>query len=351
MATFVQSTVWHEFHDDDDFDVPRLAVTAWGLHGSGAYDYNGNITGAAYVTEHLITLQGTPVDFAIFYKFDGGNCGEVGARAVMRQSRVYPVARSTRAGLCARVCRGPPVPRELAAGSSPVVRSAVAAAEAPAPLTRGARVSFAPSPVQVGYPCLVMAETGELKPNAEPFVLHARLLAVGGDRRLAADCYYCRCGASLAALSRARPLLPQWPIHPILTRRVISTAGASLAALSDDGSLGVLVAGADGGVAPPTQLLVANWGATCGEAESVLAVASVVVAEENVGGLAETQVAGYFSDSTFYESGDDSGAPYELPIEVDENNGYYSALLTLTCGSGGKTERADDSKDGPTALA
>lgn len=139
MATFVQSTVWHEFHDDDDFDVPRLAVTAWGLHGSGAYDYNGNITGAAYVTEHLITLQGTPVDFAIFYKFDGGNCGEVGARAVMRQSRVYPVASSTRAVLCARVCRGPPVPRELAAGSSPVVRSAVAEAEAPAPLTRSRR--------------------------------------------------------------------------------------------------------------------------------------------------------------------------------------------------------------------
>ena len=108
-----------------------MAVTAFGLHGSGEYDYYGNVTGAALVTQHIVTLQGTPVDFCIFYKFDGGNCADEDA------------------------------------------------------------------------PCLVQAESGELKPNAEPFALHSRLLAAAGAR-LAAELDACGSGGvALAAYSAA----------------------------------------------------------------------------------------------------------------------------------------------------
>ena len=48
------------------------------------------------------------------------------------------------------------------------------------------------------------------------------------------------------------------------------------------------------------------------------------------GGISETTVAGAFTDAVFVESG--ALDPYELPIQADENNGYFSALLTLSCG-------------------
>ena len=236
MATWMQSAVWHEFHDDDGFDTPRLAITAFGLHGSGEYDYYGNVTGAALVTEHIVTLQGTPVDFCIFYKFDGGNCGDEEA------------------------------------------------------------------------PCLVQAESGELKPNAEPFALHSRLLAAGGAR-LAAELDACGSG------------------------------GVALAAYSggDDPSLAIMLGGT--GSQAPQNLVVLN--APCGSAGGVaLTTASVVVDDDGVGAISETTVAGSFSEGYFYEAGESDA--YELPIEVDANNGYFSALLTLSCVTRALPARAAD---------
>jgi len=187
---------------------------------------NKNVTGAAMVAEHLITIQGTPVDFAVFYKFDGINCEDL------------------------------------------------------------------------GYPCLVDGISGVLKPIAEPYILHSRLLSVATDR-LAADMYYCKGGSILATLSNS--------------------------------SLAVLVAGGSSGVVAPTQLYVANWGKTCSSSASTLTTSSVVV-NGSYGALSETTVEGSFTSNVFYKSG--KSKAYSLPIEVDADTGYYVALLTLSCGSG-----------------
>jgi len=213
-----------------------MAITAWGLSPSGKYDSNDNVTGAAYVAEALMTLQSLPVDFAIFYKFDGINCDNL------------------------------------------------------------------------GYPCLVVGDSGILKPNAESFILHSRLLKAG-DTRLDASCYYCK-SSVVSALSNST------------------------------GTLAILVAGE----VAPTYLVVKNWEATCHSNKSTLTVNSVIVESTTlesdadtgyVGSLSNKAVSGYFSGNYFYKSDSFSSdsEPYKLPLEVDAGNGYYSALLTVQCGT------------------
>jgi len=209
-----------------DFPTPRMAITAWGLVGSGTNEYNYNITGAAYITEHLINIQSAPVDFAILYKFDGINCDDS------------------------------------------------------------------------GYPCLVEGESGKLKPNAMPFILHSTLLNVAINR-LEVNCYYCGSGVSI------------------------------MASLSDN-SLAIFLSGADSGSYAPENLLLSNWKSSCGSSISKLTTTSVAV-ENGVGKLSSTTVSGSFSGGTFYEEG--KSKPYSLPIVRDTNNGYYSALLILECTS------------------
>ena len=77
FTTWVHSKLAATF-SSSSFPTPRMAITAWGLSSSGKFDYNSNITGAAYLAEHLVTIQSTPVEFAIFYKFDGINCDVLG---------------------------------------------------------------------------------------------------------------------------------------------------------------------------------------------------------------------------------------------------------------------------------
>jgi len=50
---------------------PKLCMTAWGKHGSGNFDTNANIEGAALIAAILITMQELPVEFTIYYKFNG----------------------------------------------------------------------------------------------------------------------------------------------------------------------------------------------------------------------------------------------------------------------------------------
>ena len=226
FAKTANSAVYSQFHGTE-FPVPRMAITAFGLHPNGKYDYYKNVTGAAIVAEHLIALQGVPIEFAVFYKFDGVNCEDL------------------------------------------------------------------------GYPCLVEAYTGRLKAAAEPFVLHSRLLAAGSER-LAADLYYCKGGSVLAA-----------------------------AANRSSSSLAILIAGTNSATVPPAQLSVQNWKASCGANQSTLTTTSVSV-NGSFGALSETTVAGDFTSGVFHVSGDE----YTLPIQVDQNTGYFVALLTLKCGGG-----------------
>ena len=89
----------------------------------------------------------------------------------------------------------------------------------------------------------------------------------------------------------------------------------------------------------PQNLVVLN--APCGSAGGVaLTTASVVVDDDGVGAISETTVAGSFSEGYFYEAGESDA--YELPIEVDANNGYFSALLTLSCVTRALPARAAD---------
>ena len=83
------------------------------------------------------------------------------------------------------------------------------------------------------------------------------------------------------------------------------------------------------GSKPPRNLVVRN--APCGGAGggATLTTASVVVGDGGVGAITEKTAAGAFSGGYFYEAG--ASDAYELPIEVDANNGYFSALLTLSC--------------------
>ena len=37
--------------------MPQLAITAWGLHGSGMYEENANVGGAALMADMLVTMQ------------------------------------------------------------------------------------------------------------------------------------------------------------------------------------------------------------------------------------------------------------------------------------------------------
>merc|ERR1712110_349279 len=49
-----------------------------GFHGSGAYDYNNNATGAALMANALISIENIPFEFMIYYKWAGINCGSSG---------------------------------------------------------------------------------------------------------------------------------------------------------------------------------------------------------------------------------------------------------------------------------
>jgi hypothetical protein len=53
---------------------PRIAMTAWGFHGSGMYDYNSQPSGAALMANGLIAIENTPLEFMIYYKWAGINC-------------------------------------------------------------------------------------------------------------------------------------------------------------------------------------------------------------------------------------------------------------------------------------
>lgn len=53
---------------------PGLAMTAWGFHGSGMYDYNKQPLGAAMMANALIAVENTPLKFMIYYKWAGINC-------------------------------------------------------------------------------------------------------------------------------------------------------------------------------------------------------------------------------------------------------------------------------------
>eukprot|EP00929_Paragymnodinium_shiwhaense_P101984 TRINITY_DN65187_c0_g1_i1.p1 TRINITY_DN65187_c0_g1~~TRINITY_DN65187_c0_g1_i1.p1 ORF type:complete len:563 (+),score=76.90 TRINITY_DN65187_c0_g1_i1:60-1691(+) len=54
--------------------LPRIAITAWGFHGSGMFDYNAQPSGAAMMADALIAIENTPIDFMIYYKWAGINC-------------------------------------------------------------------------------------------------------------------------------------------------------------------------------------------------------------------------------------------------------------------------------------
>ena len=150
-----------------------------------------------------------------------------------------------------------------------------------------------------GYPCLVEAYTGRLKPVAEPFVLHSRLLAAG-SARLATNLYYCKGGTAIAAMANGSAP-----------------------------SLAILIAGTNSATVPPAQLSVQSWNASCTSSQSTLTTTSVSV-NGSFGALSETTVDGYLASGVFHQQ---SGEAYTLPIQVDENTGYFVALLTLKCGA------------------
>eukprot|EP00937_MAST-01D_sp_MAST-1D-sp2_P005070 g5070.t1 len=74
LAQYASNTVRQAYSAAGASPVPHMAITAWGLHGSGLYDMNHNTTGAAYVSNILAMLQSLPITFAIYYKFAGLNC-------------------------------------------------------------------------------------------------------------------------------------------------------------------------------------------------------------------------------------------------------------------------------------
>ena len=76
---------------------------------------------------------------------------------------------------------------------------------------------------------------------------------------------------------------------------------------------------------------IAKHGAKMVTAVATAAVPKItVVVNGSFGALSETTVAGDFTSGVFHVSGDE----YTLPIQVDQNTGYFVALLTLKCGGG-----------------
>jgi len=57
--------------------IPRIAMTAWGFHGSGMYDFNAQPLGAAVMANGLISIENAPLEFAITYKWAGINCAKL----------------------------------------------------------------------------------------------------------------------------------------------------------------------------------------------------------------------------------------------------------------------------------
>jgi len=52
---------------------PSFALTAWAQHGSGMYDTNDSVEGANLMADILLAFQDYPLEFTIYYKFDGWN--------------------------------------------------------------------------------------------------------------------------------------------------------------------------------------------------------------------------------------------------------------------------------------
>jgi hypothetical protein len=225
---------------------PQLAITAWAQHGSGMYDVNANVEGAANVAAILIAMQGLPIEFSIYYKFTGINCYNTGA------------------------------------------------------------------------PCLVVMDSGALKPAGLAFRLVSSVTATG-TARVTASCTGGAEGSSVLAV----------------------TGAAAFDAAAHTGQLAAVLAGPADTDRPANLRVtpVAGDGAwPCVGMLSTLTVTALAAPDAAAGGagtVADTvTVQGAVrSDGLFHKQGNDD--PYYLPQALAGQDGAYVAAITLSCGTGG----------------
>jgi len=91
MMTFAKSAVMQLM--TNFASKPKFAVTAWAQHGSGMFDVDDSVAGAQIMAEIMLTLQDLPIEFSIYYKFDGWNDQDpFGPSLTLLDGRLKPTA-------------------------------------------------------------------------------------------------------------------------------------------------------------------------------------------------------------------------------------------------------------------
>lgn len=71
----------------------KFAFTAWAEQGSGMFITNENVDGAHILADILINMQNLPIEFSIYYKFDGWNVNnDEGPSLVLLDGQLKPTA-------------------------------------------------------------------------------------------------------------------------------------------------------------------------------------------------------------------------------------------------------------------